>query len=311
MRRRVPKLKDLDLQVLNLRLAESRSVFSRVSLNEFLNELKEELIISKTTKYTHFVEHLVSEGILERIKIETPNLKTERFVAQKLNIHPFEIALSINPGSYLSHYSALFVHELTHNIPKDIYINREQTPKPKNTSNALTQKKIDYAFSRPMRTTNQIAIFTYRKTKYKVYMLNGKNTKNLGVIQLKNPHTYNPIPITNLERTIIDSVVRPKYAGGIEELANAFARAKERLSVNRLLGILKKLDFVYPYEKSILFYLMYCYYSESQINQVLRKIEKNENAKFNFYLDYQIPFPTLHEKSGVYVPQRVIDTLIY
>jgi len=36
------------------------------------------------------------------------------------DVSNYEIALSINKGSYLSHYIAMFLHGLTDNIPKKI-----------------------------------------------------------------------------------------------------------------------------------------------------------------------------------------------
>lgn len=305
--RRVPKLQNIDKEALETLMLQLQPVYSRVSLIALLNDLKERKLISKSTKYNHFVQYLINElEILERIKVDLPNdKKTERYVISKLNVHPFEIALSLNPGAYISHYSALFIHDLTHNVPKDIYINREQTSKPKNLDNMLTQKKIDYAFNRPMRLTNQIAKFNYRKKKYNVFMLNGKFSNNLGVILKKTPHTYSPVQVTNFERTVIDCLVRPKYAGGVEELINVFERAKEQLSINRMMGILKKLDYIYPYEKSIIFYLIRTGYSEGQIKIVKEKINKNIED-FDFYLDYQMPNKVLDEEIGVYYPKRFL-----
>ncbi|MEK4750932.1 hypothetical protein NST77_25890 [Niallia sp. FSL W8-0177] len=288
-------------------LSKKKSVFSRMDLIAVLDELKEERILRKNYKYSRFLNHLITElFVLERVKADLPNdKKTERFVLKNAKVHPFEIALSLNPGSYISHYSALFLHDLTHNIPKDIYINREQTPKYSDPENKLTQAKIDYAFSRPMRRTNQIAKFSYNKKKYQVFLLNGKNTGNLGIIKKKTPHTHNSVRLTNLERTLIDCVVRPKYSGGVEEILNAFERAKDDLSVNRLLGMLRKLNYVYLYEKSIYFYLSRTDYSLSQIGMVFDAINKSDVANLNFYLDYQIPKKILDEDIGIYYPKNL------
>lgn len=288
-------------------LSKKKSVFSRIDLIELLDNLKEEHILRKSLKYSRFVDILTTElSVLERVKADLPNdKKTERFVLKNVKVHPFEIALSLNPGSYISHYSALFLHDLTHNIPKDIYINREQTPKYSDPENKLTQAKIDHAFARPMRRTNQIAKFSFNKNKYQVFLLNGKNTGNLGIIKKKTPHTYNSVKVTNLERTLIDCVVRPKYAGGVEEILNAFERAKEDLSVNRLLGMLRKLNYVYLYEKSICFYLTRTDYSLTQINRVLDAINKSDVAKLHFYLDYQMPGKILDENIGIFYPKNL------
>jgi len=297
---------DLNEEWFSEYLSQIQSVFSRMDLIRILDGLKEEKILRKTFKYNRFVDLLTSElSVLDRIKVDLPNdVKTERFVLKTRKVHPYEIALSLNPGAFISHYSALFLHDLTHNIPKDIYINREQTPKYRDPNNKLTQAKIDHAFARPMRTTNQVAKFSYNQKKYQVFLLNGKNTGNLGVIKKKTPQTHSAVLITNLERTLIDCVVRPKYAGGVEEIMNAFERAKDTVSINRLLGLLKKLDYVYLYEKSVYFYLKKNHYSPSQLNMVSKAINKSDVANLNFYLDYQIPGKLLDEEIGLYYPRQ-------
>lgn len=301
------KIPDIDVKWLGSYFSEIKSVFSRIDLIKILEDLKEQKVLGRSFKYGRFVDLITTDlPILETVKVDLPNdVKTERYVLIDFTVHPFEIALSLNPGAYVSHYSALFLHDLTHNIPKNIYINREQTPKPRDSENKVTQQKLDYAFNRPMRQTNQIAKFSYKKKKYQVFLLNGKHTGQLGVIELKTPHTHRPVRVTNLERTLIDCVVRPKYAGGVEEILNGFERAKDDLSVNRLLGILKKLDYVYLYEKSIYFYLSRTGYSSSQLKMVSESINKSDEASLFFYLDYQIPGKVLDENIGIYYPKKL------
>ncbi len=89
----------------------------------------------------------------------------------------FEIALSIQPGSYLNHYSTMYLHGLIDNIPQIISTNKEQSKKPRYSSD-LSQDNLDRAFAQPMRKTKQIAQYD----RFKIYLLNGKHTGNLGVI---------------------------------------------------------------------------------------------------------------------------------
>ena len=234
--------KELD-SILEL-LTERGSVFSRISLIDVLNEIKHTNILRSTLGYETFVNALIELEVLEKVKFVLPNHSTTSryvlLVGIQTTVHPFEVALSLLPNSYLSHYSALFLNDLTNNVPKEIFINREQTKKPVDPENMLTQKKIDYAFNRPMRKTNQIATFQYQEREYLVHMLNGKQTGNLGVISKKTPQLSRKVRVTNLERTLIDCVVRPSYSGGPEEIMSAFERAAEDISVNRLIGNLKK-----------------------------------------------------------------------
>jgi len=57
------------------------------------------------------------------------------------------------------------------------------------------------------------------------------------------------VRVTNLERTLIDAVVRPAYSGGVFEVAKAFELAKDQVSVNAMGAMLGKLRFAYPFHQ--------------------------------------------------------------
>jgi hypothetical protein len=87
-----------------------------------------------------------------------------------------------------------------------------------------------------------------------------------------------------LERTLIDIVVRPAYAGGIFQVFQAYRAAKEKdLSINRLLATLNKLNYVYPYHQAIGFLLKRAGYEEKRYS-LLREAGLN----FDFYLTHGI-----------------------
>jgi len=62
-------------------------------------------------------------------------------------------------------------------------------------------------------------------------MIAGKNTNRLGVEEIAGPASET-IPVTNLERTLIDIVVRPAYAGGTSQLLKAYPYG-ERSDIGR------------------------------------------------------------------------------
>jgi len=287
-------------------LIERGSVFSRITLIEVLNEIKHTNILRNSFGYETFVSALLELGVLKKVKFILPNQSTtSRYVLVmdiSTPVHPFEIALSLLPNAYLSHYSALFLNDLTNNVPKEIFINREQTKKPLDPENFLTQKKIDYAFNRPMRRTNQIASFKYEGLEYFVHMLNGKQTGNLGVVSKKTPQLSRKVRVTNLERTLIDCVVRPSYSGGPEEIMSAFERAAEDISVNRLIGYLKKLDYKYPYQNPIAFYMMENSYKSNSMKLIQDQIDR----EFIMYVGYQILNKKHHSQTNVYYPNNLL-----
>ena len=126
----------------------------------------------------------------------------------------------------------MFIHGLTNNIVKNIYANLEQSKKPSN-SREMLQENIDKAFSRPMRLTNNIA----KLPEFDVYLLNGKYLERLEVIDYL--WEGKKIPVTSIERTLIDVAIRPNYSGNVHEVLKAFKMAKDKFSVNRLISTLK------------------------------------------------------------------------
>lgn len=256
-------------------LEESQQRYFTISnLQQILSENREKWMLPTVTTYKDFIKFLVEGNTLKQTIIRLPNgKKLERYTVE--TISNYELALSINQDSYLSHYTALHLHGLTINIPKNIYTNKEQIRKTHNYAEDLKQERINFAFSRQMRKTNQIA----EVNTVKIYLVNGKNVDKYGLTTIM--YDGQALPITNVERTLIDSCVRPDYVGGVQEIFEAFKLAKHNISVNKLLATLKHMDYVYPYHQALGFYLEKAGYEE----RLLELVEKIE-IKYDFYLTY-------------------------
>lgn len=272
-------------------------VLTTSMLTAILEENRKQWLLAAVTTTTDFLKFLVKHNILEAIELELPNRqnKIDRYSLFG-EATPFELALSINKNSYLSHYSAIYLHGLTNNVPKHIYTNLEQRKKFEYDDEEMEQKNIDYAFSRPMRQTNQIAELINGNNITKVYLINGKNLDRLGVI-LYDLDGFT-IPITSMERTLIDAVVRPNYVGGVDEVLNAFSIAKGQISVNRLLALLKKMNYKYPYHQAVGFYLEKAGYKEETL-----KLVENMGLKYNFYLTYGMKQKSFSERWKIHYPK--------
>lgn len=130
-------------------------------------------------------------------------------------------------------------------------------------------------------------------------LINGKHSGRLEVQQSQAPSGH-PVDVTSLERTLVDITVRPGYSGGVPAVLQAFRSARGRISVTKLLGVLRKLDYTYPYHQSIGFYLERTGYSQAD-----QTLAKDLGAKFDFYLSHGLRNPAFDPNWRVFFPKRL------
>jgi predicted transcriptional regulator of viral defense system len=203
----------------------------------------------------------------------------------------YSIALSLRRGSYLSHASAIYAHGLSQQIPRTVYANREQSPKPR-PKGGMTQESIDRAFRNNARTSNYA--FSYQGIR--ILLLSGKATGNMGVGPVSLP-SGESLETTGLERTLIDITVRPTYAGGVFEVQKVFKEASNRLSLITLATMLTKLDYVYPYHQALGFYLQRAGFSMQEL-----KVLRGQAFTYDFYLTNRIIKPQYDPEWRLYYP---------
>ena len=253
----------------------SQKVFTRKEIDKIFSENKAFWRLRDSTTVHQFIEFLLSGTKLRKTRFEFPGRNIIRYSWGEASV--YELVASLSPDSYFTHYTAVYLHELTEQVPNVIYLNTEQSRKPQSPS-SLTQKGIDAAFKRRVRISNNIASYQDKK----ICRLNGMNTGKMGVISLNDP-AGGEIPVTDIERTLIDITVRPVYSGGVFEVLKAFRRAKGRASVNKLAARLKKMNYVYPYHQAIGFYLERAGYKETAV-RLFHKFD----MEYDFYLVHQM-----------------------
>lgn len=267
--------------------SSKQNVYTPSDLSKIFDQHRADWRLAKTMGRNNFIEEMVSKTSLKQVKLGN----TTRFV-----FHPatdFEVIATIRPHAYFSHYTAVYLHQLTKQLPKTIYLTSEQSAKLPDNEIELTQEDIDRAFSKPQRTSQNY--LQYKS--YQLYLLNGKHTGNDGVISLDHPKE-GEVPVTSLERTLIDIVVRPAYSGGIGEVLSTYEHAKERVSINKLNAMLGRLEFVYPYHQAIGFYLEKAGYRESQV-----KLLRKHPFQYDFYLAYGMAEKEYSKEWRLYYPK--------
>lgn len=276
--------------IINLFNSAPTKVFSGKEIAAILSEHRHEWRLAQATSVAAFIDFLLDRGLKKRILRSTEYSPITKYTWGEVS--SFELGQTLRPNSYLSHGTAVFLHGLTDQFPSVIYSNREQSEKPRSRGE-LSQQGIDRAF----RSKQRQSAYVYNEGRWRYTLLSGKQTQQLEVGRLRGPNEET-LAVTKLERTLIDVVVRPTYAGGIFEVKAAFERAKDRVSTNVLLATLKKLDYVYPYHQAIGFYMDRAGFSAEALDLVARI-----GFEFDFYLAHGTDNVAYDDRWRLFHPQ--------
>ncbi len=265
--------------------------FKRSELIEILNDQRKYWRLAVRTTGTQFIEQLVQTTPMQQHVFNFPYNRYDRYSWGPSSI--YNLVLSLKKDLYLTHYTALEIHNLTDQTPNSIYANFEQTAK-KQTKIHLEQANINRAFSRPQRVTKTFTNYEG----YTIFLLNGKYSNQLGVIDVST-EIDEKLRVTDIERTLIDITIRPNYAGGVFEVLNAYKRASGEISVNKLRARLIKLNYIYPYHQCIGFYLEKSgAYNSNQI-----ELFRDFDFINDFYLTYNMKDKNYSKRWKLYYPK--------
>lgn len=280
-----------------------KNVFLETDLKSIFNRNKKKWDLTYSTTFEKFVNHLLKRSYLSFIEVPEFNKTIYLWKENTLTDEAvYEVALTIKPRSYISHYSAMFLLNLTEQIPKTIYVTYDrESPINKRKNIDLLQESIDCAFSKEKKKPRVVASFKG----YDIVLISGTDSKKTGVTNIK---LFNGITIqvTNIARTLIDIVVRPELSGDVTEIAKAYSLAKNQVQIKQLKTYIKSKDYIYPYEQVVGFLMEHVGYDADKVEEIYGMCKNI----FSFYLGRNIKNPLFSEKWKIYYPKLLDNASI-
>lgn len=166
------------------------------------------------------LHHLTRSGWLVRLRKGLYTLSSS--VPGVSPAHEFEVAMALVHPAAISHFSAMHYHELTDQIPHRVFVmttTGHSVPRSHNARNGKSGYRVGET------------VYQFVQVKPERFF----GTKEVWIGEAR-------VTVTDMERTLIDGLVMPQHCGGFAEVIHAFAGARDRLNLDRLIEYALKLD---------------------------------------------------------------------
>jgi len=130
-------------------------------------------------------------------------------------LHEYEIGMHLANPSAICCFSAMQYHHIT-----------DQT------------SRVIYLMTRWGEEQSKLSIYRYQISGIKYYFIRSKPELYFGITEEWIGETS--FMITDLERTLVDGLVRPKHCGGMREVISAFTLAQDKLDIEKIITYAKK-----------------------------------------------------------------------
>lgn len=261
------------------------TVISKKELNEVISDIKSNHGLKSRDK-DEIEIFLINEFFKKEIK---DDFFLYSFRDKKIDI--LDISSTASRTSIFSYQTALYIHDLTDKLSLNIFLNKERAESKSSISPILEQEAVDASFNKdPRISTNQ-----KKYSNYVITLLSGQFHNGLGMIDFRKSYL-----VTDIERTLIDCVVRPFYSGGAEMILKAFKNAKGTLDIKKLLTDFSKMNFIYPYHQTIGFYLEKSGYDFQDYEPFFKF-----GIELKFYLEYNIQNKAYSNEWHLYFPKEI------
>lgn len=138
-------------------------------------------------------------------------------------LHEFQIAMALVQPAAISHWSALNYHNLTEQIPRQIFVLTSARSLPRLRGKKTIHSKKGYSIGEVMYHFVQV-----------------KPERFFGIEEAWiNDAKFN---VTNVERTFLDCLMAPEYCGGFSEILHVFEKHYHRINIDQIIQYALKLD---------------------------------------------------------------------
>ncbi len=88
---------------------DGRKVFKQKELSEIVSKQRNFWRLAMSMQVSEFISYLIAYAKLRKVSFKLPHRTETRFVWG--DVSHYKLAVSMKPGGYLSHYSALYLHQ--------------------------------------------------------------------------------------------------------------------------------------------------------------------------------------------------------